>query len=110
MDAQQHQQQAPAPVEGGKPGPIDHKDIADWTERFNAVLADTTQITAPGPTDARPWTSAFFGCFSPIDVCCLTYFLPCVQFGKIHHRTRKNGNMEGYEPVNTSVSASYLLI
>jgi len=99
MDAQQPQQPAAAPANNG---PIDHKDIQDWTERFNAVLADTTQISAPGPTDARPWSSAFFGCFSPIDLCCITYCLPCVTFGKTHHRTRKNGNMEGYEPINTS--------
>ncbi|QDS72097.1 hypothetical protein FKW77_003431 [Venturia effusa] len=99
MDAKQQQQQ---PVAGAKPGPIDQKDIADWTERFNAALADTSQITAPGPTSARPWISSFFGCFSPIDLCCMTYCLPCVTFGKTHHRTRKNGNMDGYEPINTS--------
>jgi Cys-rich protein (TIGR01571 family) len=111
MDAQQQQQQqqAPAPVQGAKPGPIDHKDIEDWTTRFNAVLADTSVISAPGPTDARPWSSAFFGCFDPIDLCCLTYFLPCVTFGKTHHRTRKNGNMEGYEPINTSVSSFHFV-
>jgi len=32
----------------------------------------------------------------------ITYCVPCVTFGKTHHRTRKNGNMEGYEPINTS--------
>jgi hypothetical protein len=100
MADQQHQ--APVPAQGS--GPIDHKDIEDWTNRFNAVLSDTAQITAPGPANARPWSSNFFGCLMPIDVCCMTYCLPCVQFGKVHHRTRKNGNLEGYEAVNTTVS------
>jgi hypothetical protein len=36
----------------------------------------------------------------------MTYCCPCVTFGKTHHRTRKNGSLEGYEPVNTSVRGS----
>jgi hypothetical protein len=33
----------------------------------------------------------------------ITYCVPCVTFGKTHHRTRKDANMAGYEPINTSV-------
>lgn len=108
MNAQQ-QPQAAAPVAGGKPGPWDPRDVQDWTERFNAVLADRAQITAPAPADARPWLTGLFGCFAPIDLCAITCCLPCVTFGKTHHRTRKNGNMEGYEPINTSVSLPYMV-
>lgn len=100
---------------------INPHDVDDWKSRFNEVLADTSKITAPGPTDAKSWTNAFFGCFSPIDLCLVTWCLPCVSpplhspptervtnpisqvtFGKTHHRTRKSAAMTGYEPINTS--------
>jgi hypothetical protein len=36
----------------------------------------------------------------------ITYCVPCVTFGKTHHRTRKDATMAGYEPINTSVRPS----
>jgi hypothetical protein len=41
--------------------------------------------------------------FNPIDLCLVTYCCPCVTFGKTHHRLRKDPNLAGYEPINTSV-------
>ncbi|RDI86039.1 putative mannose-1-phosphate guanyltransferase [Venturia inaequalis] len=96
MDAPQQQR----PV--AELGPIDVTDTADWIRRFNDVFTDISQISAPGLTNHRPWISSFCGCCCPIDLCCITYWLPCITFGKTHHRTRKNGNMDGYEPINTS--------
>jgi hypothetical protein len=105
-----------APAHGGV---IDQNDVNDWVKRFNDTLADHSLVTAPAAQDARPWYSSFFGCFSPIDTCqpfhcqhmsladdltgAITCCIPCVTFGKTHHRTRKHGNMEGYSAVNTSV-------
>ncbi|SPO05136.1 related to DUF614 domain protein [Cephalotrichum gorgonifer] len=90
--------QAPA-----QPGPIDNKDVQEWTERFNQVLAQPGEvINSKSPEDSQPWYSGLFSCFNPIDTCLITWCLPCVTFGKTHHRMRKNANLEGYQPVNTS--------
>ncbi|KAF2399070.1 PLAC8-domain-containing protein [Trichodelitschia bisporula] len=96
---------APAPhAQAGptKPGPVDHADVESWKARFNEVLAKPDVITAPGPADAREWNAGFFGCCNPIDTCLITWCLPCVTFGKTHHRTRKHAGLEGYEAINTS--------
>lgn len=85
-------------------GPIDNADIEEWKNRFNEVLAKPKEhIDSKSPATSQSWTNSLFGCFSPIDLCCMTWCLPCVTFGKTHHRIRKNGSMEGYEPINTSV-------
>jgi len=84
-------------------GPIDNRDIEGWTKRFNDVLAKPADvINSKSPETAQTWHAALFGCFDPIDLCLMTWCLPCVTFGKTHHRIHKNGNLEGYEPVNTS--------
>lgn len=86
-------------------GPIDHDDLNEWKGRFNDVLARPSEhVNSKSPESAQPWASAFFGCCNPIDTCLITWCLPCVTFGKTHHRLRKNGNLDGYEPINTSVS------
>jgi len=82
---------------------IDQDDVNDWVKRFNDALADSTVVTGAAAPDARPWAESFFGCFMPIDTCLITCCVPCITFGKTHHRTRKNGNMEGYNCLNTSV-------
>ncbi|KAH6955773.1 PLAC8 family-domain-containing protein [Ilyonectria robusta] len=84
-------------------GPIDHDDLNEWKGRFNDVLARPSEhVNSKSPESAQPWASAFFGCCNPIDTCLITWCLPCVTFGKTHHRLRKNGNLDGYEPINTS--------
>lgn len=95
---------APAPTAQPSNGPINDRDVEDWKNRFNEVLAKPSEhVNSKSPESAQPWGSAFFGCFNPIDTCLMTWCLPCVTFGKTHHRIRKNGSMEGWEPVNTSV-------
>ncbi|KAF2431900.1 PLAC8-domain-containing protein [Tothia fuscella] len=94
--------QAPVAAVPAKQGPIDNKDVDDWKNRFNAALANPQEITGPAAHDARPWHAGMFECFSPIDTCAITCCVPCVTFGKTHHRTRKHANMEGYNAVNTS--------
>lgn len=85
-------------------GPIDNDVIQEWSQRANDVLAQPGEvINSKSPADAEPWHANLFACFMPVDLCLTTWCLPCVTFGKTHHRLRKNGNLEGYEPVNTSV-------
>jgi len=94
-----------APAVGGtkSTGPINDNDINDWKDRFNKTFANVGEtVNAKSPEGAQEFSNAFFGCCSPIETCCLTYCCPCITFGKIHHRTRKSGSMEGYEPINTS--------
>ncbi len=96
---------APAPAQNPN-SPINDKDVDDWKNRFNEVLAKPGEhINSKSPEGAQEWTTPFFGCFSPIDLCLMTWCVPCVTFGKTHHRLRKQGNLEGYEPVNTSVGS-----
>ena len=96
--------QAPVAAAPAKPGPIDDKDVQDWVARTNNVFkAPGDVIKQKSPEGAEPWYAGLFSCFNPIDTCLITYCLPCITFGKTHHRLRKNGNLEGYEPVNTSV-------
>ncbi|KAJ9628313.1 hypothetical protein H2204_009288 [Knufia peltigerae] len=85
-----------------QPSMVDQNDVNDWVNRFNATLADSTLVTAPSAPDARPWAESFFGCFMPIDTCLITCCVPCITFGKTHHRVRKHGDMESYNCVNAS--------
>jgi hypothetical protein len=85
-------------------GPISESDIEDWKNRFNHVLAQPAEyLNNSSPDTAQSWHSGFFDCFNPIDTCLITWCVPCVTFGKTHHRLRKNGNLDGWEPINTSV-------
>ncbi|CAK7218113.1 hypothetical protein SCUCBS95973_003379 [Sporothrix curviconia] len=82
---------------------VNDKDVAEWKDRFNDVLArPADHINQRSPEGAQSWSEAFFGCCSPIDLCLMTYCLPCVTFGKTHHRLRKDATLAGYEPINTS--------
>ena len=95
---------APAPGAAPKPGPLSDADMDDWKNRINDVLARPSEhVNSKSPQAAQPWTNGFFACLSPIDTCLMTWCIPCVTFGKTHHRLRKNGSLEGYEPINTSV-------
>ena len=96
---------APAPAQAQKPGPLSDSDMDDWKTRINDVLARPGEhVNSKSPETSQAWNSPFFGCFTPIDTCLMTWCIPCVTFGKTHHRLRKNGNLDGYEPINTSVS------
>jgi len=98
------EQQAPAPAPAAaKPGPVNDDDVNDWKARINDWFARPSEhINAVSPAGAQKWNSGFFEFWNPIETCALTCCLPCVTFGKTHHRIRKNANLEGYEPINTS--------
>jgi Cys-rich protein (TIGR01571 family) len=89
-------------------GPIDQSDVQEWKNRINkSIKTKAWGSSTKGPA-ARQWNNSFFGCCSPASLCCLTCCLPCVTFGKTHHRLHKNGDMQGYEPINTSCILFYL--
>ncbi|EFX00261.1 duf614 domain containing protein [Grosmannia clavigera kw1407] len=84
-------------------GPVNDKDVEEWKARINNILAKPTDhINQRSPDDSQPWYTSFFDCCSPIDLCLTSWCLPCVTFGKTHHRLRKDVKLEGYEPINTS--------
>jgi Cys-rich protein (TIGR01571 family) len=96
-------QPAAAPAGGAAGGPVDDQDIAHWKQRISGVLAKPSEhLNAKAPESAAPWHASFLECFNPIDLCLITYCVPCVTFGKTHHRLHKAGNLEGYEPINTN--------
>lgn len=89
-------------------GAISDRDVAEWKDRFNHVLAKPSEVVhSRSPAGASAWHESFFGCFSPVDLCCITWCLPCITFGKTHHRLRRDANLEGYEPINTSVRLAH---
>jgi PLAC8 family protein len=95
---------ATPPVQPAKPGPIDHRDVEEWTQRFNKALEKPGEtLHSTSPAGAEGWKNSFFACFNPISLCAVTCCLPCITFGKTHHRLRRDPNLEGYQPVNTSV-------
>jgi len=92
-----------APQNPSNSGPINDKDVEEWKNRINVVLAKPGEVVnSKSPEGAGDWNAGFFGCLNPIDLCLMTYCLPCVTFGKTHHRVHKSGSLEGYEPINTS--------
>lgn len=96
-----------APVHSSAPAhssPISDADVNHWKDQFNDVLSRPGEhINSKSPAGAGQWSTSLFGCFNPIDTCIITTCIPCVTFGKTHHRVHKSGKLEGYEPVNTSV-------
>lgn len=59
-----------APVQQQQPA-IHGDDVNDWIERAKNTLNKPDHITKPATSaqGAQPWSSAFFGCFDPIDTC-----------------------------------------
>ncbi|UKZ65060.1 uncharacterized protein TrAtP1_006262 [Trichoderma atroviride] len=95
-----------APVQSSAPAhssPISDADVNHWKDHFNDVLSRPGEhINSKSPAGAGKWSTSLFDCFSPIDTCLITCWVPCLTFGKTHHRIHKSGTLEGYEPVNTS--------
>ncbi|KAH8726213.1 PLAC8 family-domain-containing protein [Phaeosphaeriaceae sp. PMI808] len=86
-------------------GHIDSNVVNSWKAKINASL-NSTKIQSK--TTGKPWSTSLWGCFAPIDLCAITCCLPCVTFGKTHHRLENNGDMTTYEPINTSCILFYL--
>ncbi|KAF2101065.1 PLAC8-domain-containing protein [Rhizodiscina lignyota] len=81
--------------------PIENDDIEHWKNRVNELLTQQGKTEAP-VEGGKPWHAQLFGCFDPIDTCLITWCVPCVTFGRIHHRVHHHGDLEGYSPINTS--------
>lgn len=91
-------QQAPS-----NKSPVDQQDLNDWKHRFSQVVSRPGEVVnSRSPEGSQPWHAGFFDCFNPVDTCLMTYCLPCITFGRTHHRIRKDGTLKGYEPINTS--------
>ena len=98
----QHQQHAPAQQQTLK-----QEDMDIWSKRLNDALGQgSAGLQSRSPETSQTWYAGIFDCFNPIDTCLVAYCCPCVTFGKTFHRMENNGNMEGYQPVNTSVSVA----
>ncbi|KAI8623494.1 PLAC8 family-domain-containing protein [Xylariaceae sp. FL1651] len=92
-----------SPPTNNQASPVDQNDIRFWTDKLNDIAKRPAEVVM-SQSDARAssWYTSFFGCFDPIDTCLVTWCLPCVTFGKTHHRLHKDANLDGYEPINTS--------
>lgn len=103
---QQYQSQTPPQAsQQASNGPINDADVKMWTDRLNDVLARPSEhLNSKSPEGSQSWFAGFFDCFNPIDTCLISWCLPCVTFGRAHHRMHKDPELNGYEFVNTSVS------
>lgn len=83
---------------------IKDEDLKHWQNRFNDVLARPSEhLNSSSGQGAQSWFNSFWSCFNPVDTCLITCCVPCFTFGKTHHRLQHQGNLEGYEAINTSV-------
>uniref|UniRef100_A0A0A9C621 Uncharacterized protein n=1 Tax=Arundo donax TaxID=35708 RepID=A0A0A9C621_ARUDO len=48
-----------------------------------AGVAPVTGIPVGGPGAANQWSSGLFDCFDDCGLCCLTWWCPCITFGRI---------------------------
>jgi hypothetical protein len=98
------QQQQPQQQQLEAQGPINDADVAEWKARFNDLFARPSEhIKSKSPESAQPWKIPFFEFWKPRETTLLAWYVPCVVFGRTHHRLRKSPTLEGYEPINTSV-------
>ncbi|KAK6532606.1 hypothetical protein TWF281_006788 [Arthrobotrys megalospora] len=86
---------------------VDADDINAWIGRFKDTLNKPETITKP-TTGPNSWSSSFFACFAPVDTCLITCCCPCITFSKTHHRLRKDPNLAGFSPVNTTCLGFWL--
>jgi len=42
-------------------------DVGDWVNRFKAVAADHTKVTAPASPQASTWHNRMLGFYEPVD-------------------------------------------
>ncbi|KAJ4986976.1 hypothetical protein SVAN01_07517 [Stagonosporopsis vannaccii] len=53
----------------------------------------------------QDWHHSGTSCCTPFSTCCLTWWCPCVTYGRTRHRMKSNGNMKDYSCCNTSCAA-----
>ncbi|KAH6621734.1 PLAC8 family-domain-containing protein [Boeremia exigua] len=53
----------------------------------------------------QDWHHRGTACVTPLSTCCLTWWCPCVVYGRTRHRMKANGNMNTYSCCNTSCAA-----
>lgn len=110
LDSQQSPRQSPlqGPYQPQQPihGPLDNREVAQWNQHPDQAIAAPSQqlneSSMKGP-DPGKWHAPYCGFCSPIDLSLITWCLPCLTFGQTHHRLQWGGNMESYEPFNSSV-------
>jgi len=55
------------------------------------------------------WHAQGSDCCSPLDACCLAWWVPCVQYGRIHHRLHVDGALQNWSFFNMDCCAWYCL-
>ncbi|KAH7093630.1 PLAC8 family-domain-containing protein [Paraphoma chrysanthemicola] len=48
----------------------------------------------------QDWHHSGSACCTPIGTCCLSWWCPCIVYGRTHHRVKNNGDMNGYSACN----------
>ncbi|KAH7383768.1 PLAC8 family-domain-containing protein [Pyrenochaeta sp. MPI-SDFR-AT-0127] len=55
--------------------------------------------------EKQDWHHSGAACCSPIGTCCLSWWCPCIVYGRTRHRTTNHGNMNGYSCCNYNCAA-----
>ncbi|KAF2267173.1 hypothetical protein CC78DRAFT_530976 [Lojkania enalia] len=50
----------------------------------------------------QDWHHKGSHCCTPLEICCLVWWCPCIAYGRTHHRIKNDNNMQGYSCCNLS--------
>ena len=80
------------------------EDLDSWVAKLTKIAQDPAKMTQQGEI---PWSTDFWDCFSPGDLCFKSCCCPCITFGQTHHRLTRDPDLNGYSCCNLAVSSIY---
>ncbi|KAF2401914.1 PLAC8-domain-containing protein [Trichodelitschia bisporula] len=57
----------------------------------------------------QEWHASGADCCSPLGTCCMSWFLPCVVYGRVHHRMHKDSQLQNWSMFNGDCFGYYAL-
>ncbi|KAK6362274.1 hypothetical protein TWF730_005970 [Orbilia blumenaviensis] len=113
-DQQLYQQSPPPQQSQQSPPPQQFQQYPSYQEHQHSTPPQAISPTPVQPTPhpqmeqkgvtnhagkPGPWQHGMCGCFGDCGKCCMTFWCPCITYGKIQHRLRNN-DMSNYSNCN----------
>ncbi|KAE9974919.1 hypothetical protein EG327_008623 [Venturia inaequalis] len=57
----------------------------------------------------QEWSASGVDCCSPFTSCLLSWCVPCIQYGRVHHRLHKDSQLKGWSVFNGDCCAYFAL-
>ncbi|CAD6215317.1 unnamed protein product [Miscanthus lutarioriparius] len=87
-----------------------YPDAAPYEAAPGVVVAPVAGLF-PGAGASREWSSGLFDCFDDFDTCCMTFWCPCITFGRtaeiVDHGTTSCGTSGALFALIEYLSASW---